>query len=58
MLGINPAKRIGCVKPSGTTSALLGTTSGIHAAHAELYLRRVRMETNSPLSHYFVSLYG
>ncbi|KAH7824165.1 ribonucleoside-triphosphate reductase [Monocercomonoides exilis] len=49
-LGINPASRIGCVKPSGTTSALLGTTSGIHAAHAPYYLRRVRMETDSPLT--------
>ena len=33
-LGIARAARIGCVKPSGTTSAFLGTTSGIHAAHA------------------------
>ncbi|KAA6402977.1 MAG: ribonucleoside-triphosphate reductase, partial [Streblomastix strix] len=58
MLGINPAKRIGCTKPSGNTSALLGTTSGIHAAHAETYLRRVRVETNSPMANYFVSLYA
>jgi hypothetical protein len=55
-LGINPAKRIGCVKPSGTTSALLGTTSGIHAAHAEFYLRRVRIETNSPIAAYLLSV--
>jgi ribonucleoside-diphosphate reductase alpha chain len=39
-IGINPAKRIGCVKPSGNTSALLGTTSGIHADNANYYLRR------------------
>ncbi|KAK2951426.1 putative Adenosylcobalamin-dependent ribonucleoside-triphosphate reductase [Blattamonas nauphoetae] len=55
-LGIKPAARVCTVKPSGTTSALLATTSGIHAAHAPYYLRRVRMETDSPLSTYFLSL--
>ncbi|KAH7821306.1 ribonucleoside-triphosphate reductase [Monocercomonoides exilis] len=55
-LGINPAARIGCVKPSGTTSALLGTTSGIHAAHAPYYLRRVRIESNSPITAYLLNI--
>lgn len=50
MIGINPAKRIGTVKPSGTTSTVLGTTSGIHAAHAHHYLRRIRIDKTDPLA--------
>ena len=51
-IGIQPAARIGCVKPSGTTSAVLGTTSGIHAAHSPYYLRRIRIDRNSPVGLY------
>jgi len=50
MIGINPAKRIGTVKPSGTTSTVLGTTSGIHAAHANYYVRRIRIDKTDPLA--------
>jgi len=57
-LGINPAKRIGCVKPSGTTSVVLGTTSGIHAAHAKTFLRRVRINKTNPLAKYLVKHVG
>lgn len=46
-IGISSAARIGCVKPSGTTSAVLNTTSGIHAAHSPYYLRRIRIDRNS-----------
>jgi ribonucleotide reductase alpha subunit len=42
MLGINPAARTTCVKPSGTTSLELGNVgSGIHPHHARRYIRRV-----------------
>ena len=51
-VGINPAARIGCIKPSGTTSTVLGTTSGIHAAHSPHYLRRIRIDRNSPVGKY------
>lgn len=47
-LGINPCARATCVKPAGTTSCVLGTSSGIHPHHAKRYLRRVQcnsMET-------------
>lgn len=57
-LGINPAARIGCTKPSGTTSAFLGTTSGIHAAHDEYFLRRVRIESTNPLAKHLISVFG
>jgi ribonucleoside-diphosphate reductase alpha chain len=50
MIGINPAKRIGTVKPSGTTSTVLGTTSGVHAAHSHYYLRRIRIDKTDPLA--------
>lgn len=50
MIGINPAKRIGTVKPSGTTSTVLGTTSGVHAAHASHYVRRIRIDKTDPLA--------
>lgn len=50
LIQINPAKRIGTVKPSGTTSTVLGTTSGIHAAHANHYMRRIRIGKNDPLA--------
>ena len=51
-LDLNPASRVTCVKPSGTASAFLGTTSGIHAAHGEHYIRRVRVDKSSPLFGY------
>jgi ribonucleoside-triphosphate reductase (thioredoxin) len=41
-LGINPAARATCIKPSGTASCLLDTASGIHAHHARRYIRRAQ----------------
>lgn len=57
-LGINPAARIGTVKPEGSTSAFLETTSGIHAAHSQYYLRRVRIDTSHPIAKYLISKFG
>lgn len=48
-IGINPSARITTTKPSGSTSAWLGTTSGIHAAHSEYYIRRVRVDVSDPI---------
>lgn len=43
VLGINPAARLTCIKPEGTTSLFLGTASGIHPHHAKpKYFRRVQ----------------
>jgi len=52
LIGINRAKRIGTVKPSGTTSTVLGTASGIHAAHAPYYFRRIRISKQDPVAKY------
>jgi len=49
---INEAARITCVKPSGTSSIVLGTSSGIHAWHDQYYIRRVRVGKEEPLYKY------
>lgn len=43
------SKKITVVKPAGTTSQLAGVSPGIHYPHAEYYIRRVRIASNSPL---------
>jgi ribonucleoside-diphosphate reductase alpha chain len=42
ILNINPCARSLCIKPAGSTSCILGTSSGIHPHHAKRYLRRVQ----------------
>ena len=51
-IGINPAARTTTVKPSGTTSLVLGTSSGIHAWHNDYYIRRIRVGKNEALYTY------
>jgi ribonucleoside-diphosphate reductase alpha chain len=51
-IGINLAARITCVKPEGTLSTIVGSSSGIHARHAPYYIRRIRMSKNDDLAHY------
>jgi len=52
LLNINPAARTTTVKPAGTTSLTLGTSSGIHAWHNEYYVRRVRVGKNEAIYTY------
>jgi ribonucleoside-diphosphate reductase alpha chain len=52
--GINEAARITCVKPSGTTSLVLGTASGIHAWHNDYYLRTMRFNKNEDIAMYLM----
>lgn len=58
ILGIHPAKRATCTKPSGTTSACMGVTSGIHAAHSDYFIRRIRAAKLSPLGKHLIKEYG
>ena len=51
-IGINKAARVTTVKPSGTTSLVLGTSSGIHAWHNDYYIRRVRVGKNEAIYSY------
>jgi ribonucleoside-triphosphate reductase len=46
------AARCTTIKPSGTSSLVLGTSSGIHAWHSQFYLRRVRIGKNESLYTY------
>jgi ribonucleoside-diphosphate reductase alpha chain len=55
-LGTNEAARVTCIKPSGTTSLVLGTASGIHAWHAPYYLRTMRFNKNEDIAVY-LSIY-
>jgi hypothetical protein len=57
-LGINPAARIGCTKPSGSASTYLGTTPGIHGAYDDHFLRRMQIDRGSPLARYLVDVFG
>ena len=52
LIGINPAARATTVKPAGTTSLALGTSSGIHAWHNDYYIRRIRVGKNESMYKY------
>jgi ribonucleoside-diphosphate reductase alpha chain len=52
IIGTNEAARVTCIKPSGTTSLVLGTASGIHAWHAPHYLRTMRFNKTEDLAAY------
>ncbi len=52
-IGVNPCARATCVKPAGTTSCILGTSSGIHPHHAHRYLRRVQANEDELLVDFF-----
>ena len=55
-IGINKAARTTCVKPAGTTSLVLGTSSGIHAWHNDYYIRRMRLGKNEAIYWYLKSI--
>ncbi len=52
LIGVRPAARTTCVKPAGTTSLTLGTSSGIHAWHNDYYIRRIRVGKNEAIYTY------
>ena len=52
LIGINKSARTTTVKPAGTTSLVLGCSSGIHAWHDEYYVRRVRVGKNEAIYTY------
>jgi ribonucleoside-diphosphate reductase alpha chain len=54
VIGTNEAARITCIKPSGTTSLVLGTASGIHAWHNDYYLRTMRFNKNEDIASYLM----
>ena len=55
-IAINQAARCTCVKPEGTASCILGTSSGIHPHHAKRYIRRVQANKMEDIYKYFQSI--
>ena len=51
-LGIPASAAITCVKPSGTVSQLVDSSSGIHARHSPYYIRTVRGDNKDPLTQF------
>ena len=56
LIGVNKSARTTTVKPAGTTSLTLGTSSGIHAWHNDYYIRRIRVGKNEAIYQY-LSIY-
>lgn len=54
LIGINASARITTVKPAGTTSLVVGSSSGVHAWHNDYYIRRMRVGKNEPLYQYMI----
>jgi ribonucleoside-triphosphate reductase len=54
-IGIKSAARVTCIKPEGTASLVLGTSSGIHARHSHYYLRRVRFGKDEAVAKFLMA---
>jgi len=54
-IGINKAARVTTVKPAGTTSLVLGTSSGVHPWHDKYYWRRMRINKNESIYRYLLA---
>jgi ribonucleoside-diphosphate reductase alpha chain len=54
LIGINQSARCTTIKPSGTSSLVLGTSSGIHAWHNDYYIRRIRVGKNESIYTYLL----
>lgn len=54
LLGINPAARATCVKPSGNASTLLGCAPATQGEHSERYLRISQMNKDTPVAKLMV----
>jgi len=54
LIGINHAKRTTTVKPAGTSSIVLGSSSGIHDWFAKYYIRRIRLNKEEAVYRYLL----
>lgn len=55
LIGINPARRVCCLKPAGSSSLVLGCPSGIGADWAQYYIRRMKLNKEEPIYKYLSS---
>ena len=53
LIGIRRAARVTTIKPSGTTSCVVGTSSGIHAWHSKYYIRNIQCKVGDELYNFF-----
>jgi len=49
-LGINPSKQLTLVKPSGTVSQLVDSSSGMHPRYSKFFVRKVTQDNKDPLT--------
>lgn len=56
ILGINASVAVTCNKPSGNSSQLLDSSSGIHPRYSRYYIRRLRIGQNTPLATHLVGM--
>lgn len=54
IIGINPAARCTVIKPEGTASCVVGSSSGIHAYHSEYYIRTLRLNKIEAIAQYLL----
>ena len=54
IFGIPQSAAITCVKPSGTVSQLVDSSSGIHPRHSSFYIRTVRGDNKDPLTQFMI----
>ena len=54
LIGINEAARTSTIKPSGTSSCVVGTSSGVHAWHSKKYIRNMQCRVGDDLFNYFM----
>lgn len=54
--GIPQSAAVTCVKPSGTVSQLVNSSSGIHPRYAPYYVRRVRNDVKDPVSQALIDM--
>lgn len=55
LIGVNPAARVTCVKPEGTTSLVMGTSSGVHPWHSRYYIRRIGIKKHLNIYTYLMN---
>ena len=53
IIGINSSARVTTIKPSGSTSCVVGSSSGIHAWHSKFYIRNIQCSVGDELYNYF-----
>lgn len=55
IIGINHAARTSLLKPEGTASLVVGSSSGVHAWHNDYYVRRMRIGKSEALYGYLLT---